>query len=266
MKRVLSSLAIVLAGSATTASANFAEYYIAVDGLANLTSGTYAGLANPNHNRLSLMVAHTYPDTPASNHYHNKSAHVYVGPLPTPTVQPRPASNWIPEGSTRPPEPLVPGAGPLAGYWVTDGEGWGNTEIRSTASLAVAAAGSPEQVLFASSAGRYTTLPSAANVSLKLLETNGLKVLGPGGAVLLDEAGETTSIGLANASLSWAPYFAVDANAPLGTYSATFQLIDTTGSFGDSGQFVFNAFVPEPTALAGIAVAAVTLLGRRRLA
>jgi hypothetical protein len=37
--------------------------------LETLTSGTFAGLPNPNFGRLMLLVAHLSPENPAGNHW-----------------------------------------------------------------------------------------------------------------------------------------------------------------------------------------------------
>lgn len=272
MNRLALSLVALL--TATSASlADFAEFYVGVDSLQTIAgTGTYGGLANPNAGRLSLLYAHTYPDTPLSNHYHNKSAYTYTGPnLGTATaVNPRPASNWVPEGGTAANplrEVLIAGTGALAGQWVTDGEGWGDLEFRSTDSIAGFANGSPESILFNSSTQRYTAPVAGAELALQLLSfTPGVTIRAGDGSILLDAIGESTPIGTAGSAFSFTPTFAVDASAGEGNYAATFRLIDTrsTGGFAPSGEFTFNAVVPEPVTATMLIGASAVLIRRPR--
>ncbi len=52
-------------------------FYVGVDGLASVTSGTFAGLANPNAGRLTFLFDH-------GNHFHGIGAYSYTGTVTAP--------------------------------------------------------------------------------------------------------------------------------------------------------------------------------------
>jgi len=60
------------------------EFYIGVDNQITLTRGIYEGLANPNYNRLTLLVAHR-EGTP---HFHGIGTYSYSGLSSNPVVNP----------------------------------------------------------------------------------------------------------------------------------------------------------------------------------
>ena len=75
MKKILKHAALAVgltlfAALPATVKAAEHNYYVTVDGRPTLTSGTYAGQANPNSGRLTLLYAHWNDDTPSSNHFH----------------------------------------------------------------------------------------------------------------------------------------------------------------------------------------------------
>ena len=159
---------------AVPARAELVGYYVGVDnrdtiGYSQPGSGdpsqTYV---NPNDNRLTFLYQH-------GDHFHGIGIHSYTGPTSSPTVVDTSANNRIPEiSSGQPPLRLLPApAGhPLAGRWVSglgDEPEYADLEIRSFESLFGFPAGSPEQVLAGSSAGRWNTDLTGSVVGLQLV-------------------------------------------------------------------------------------------------
>lgn len=260
-KRVL-AWAVSLLGVSTAAMGETAPYYIGVDSRTTIPTGTYAGLANPNYNRLTLLYNH-------GDHYHSKGAYVYSGPnLGDSTAVVNSASNYLPEGSA-PPFALTPGSGAFAGLYVSgqtpDVEG-SSIRIGSVDALAGAPAGSDEAILFNSSGGRWTGSLAQAELAIELVDaTAGLSILDASGQSLFG-GGTIYGLGLGGASLDFAPIFAADA---LGDYTASFRLIDlrTGGGFGESGVFEYRfTAVPEPSSviLAALGVGVLPILARKR--
>ncbi len=64
-----------------SARAELKSYYVAFDTRAELTSGTYVGLPNPNFDHFSLVEA-----SPHSDHFHGISHFTYAGDPSSPTV------------------------------------------------------------------------------------------------------------------------------------------------------------------------------------
>jgi hypothetical protein len=239
-----------------SARAEFHTYYIGIDDLPTLASGTYSGLANPNNNHLTFLYAHTYPDTPASNHYHSKGVFTYSGPAASPTVI-NSSSNYVPEGSA-PPIGLTLGTGIHAGKLVSDV--WG---IGSTASLAGFAPGSGEDVLYNSSGGRWNSSFAAAHLHVEIVSlTAGLNI---GNATTLSLGGAGTGLHLADPgeSFLFSPVLWTDANAAPGVYEVSLRFFDEDGTFGDSGIIRLRTevtAVPEPGSTAAAIIAGVVAL------
>lgn len=253
---------------ACPADAAFVSYYVGMDGLATIASGTYAGLSNPNYNRLTFLYAHVYPESPASNHYHSKGIQIYSGPNlgEGATVTGTSSSNYVPEG-TLPPLNLSFSSGGLYNgkliSAVESGNAFSALTLEDTGMLVGSAPGSGESVLFNSSGGRWNGPLTGADVHLELVSlTSGLNVgntttlnlfLNPGDNLHLDE------------SFSFTPLFWTDANAAPGVYTAQFKLTDESGTFGDSGAFEYRFnVVPEPSSALFGAFGALALLRRRR--
>ncbi|HEY1121021.1 MAG TPA: hypothetical protein VGE67_05455, partial [Haloferula sp.] len=57
--------------SLASSEAALVSYYVGVDGLQTITTGEFAGQANPNYNHLTFLYAHNDEVTPSSNHYHS---------------------------------------------------------------------------------------------------------------------------------------------------------------------------------------------------
>jgi hypothetical protein len=64
--------------SGVSAEAPLTDFFVAVDNLETFTTGTFAGLPNPNFGRLTLLVAHRSPDDPEDNHFHAIGAVSYA--------------------------------------------------------------------------------------------------------------------------------------------------------------------------------------------
>ncbi|MFH1814581.1 MAG: all3515 family Zur-repressed PEP-CTERM protein [Pseudomonadota bacterium] len=227
-------------------------YYVAVDSLATIASGTYAGQANPNYGRLTLLFDHGV-------HFHGIGAYSYTGPGSAPVVNGTNANNRIPETYTlAAPLPLTPGSGSDAGLLVSSvlpeaalQREYSYLGLSSIQSLAGNPAGSERDVLFNSSSGRWNDTLDNVSVALKLESiTPGLKVAANGDSDLFD-TGNLYLLGAGN-SFDFLPVFWTAANAAPGTYSAQFSLVNLGSNLSvrDSGTFHFDfavaAPVPEP--------------------
>lgn len=269
------ALALATGTTASATDPNIGKYFVGVDGLPTILSGTYAGLPNPNFGRLTFLYAHTYEATPASNHYHSKGRYEYFGPnLGADTATRVNPSNFLPEGN-RPPLLLTPGfglfAGKLASNPYTDPTDtnypFSFLEIQDTGKLAGHAPGSPKDILFNSSGGRWNGSLLGADVHLELVFlTPGLNVGSLTALSIMANPGDDLHL---EDSFAFTPVFWTEANAALGTYIAQFKLTDANGLFADSGTFEFRfQVIPEPStyaAIFGAIVLALALLRRRRL-
>ncbi len=264
------SFLITLAASPAVLYGEIVEYYIGRDSLANIATGVYAGLANPNHNRLTFLYAHSYPDpalnlggtTWTSNHYHSKGTYSYTGGVNLGVNTPFNdfngtfgTSNILPES------PLVndifarPGSGAFTGLFRTgfdNGTDFNNLRIRSVNSLDGFAPGTGEHFMFNSSSGRWAGLLGSSDVFLNLVSiSSGLTVRDASGTILMDGAGDSINLG-AGDSFDFTPVFAADS---LGTYQAVFNVSSPGSGFADGGRFVFEVTaVPEPASLALLAI------------
>jgi hypothetical protein len=262
-------LAAALANAATAAHAALSEYYVGVDGLANIASGTYAGLLNPNHGRLTFLFNH-------GDHYHGIGVHTYTGPnLGAGTaVNDTNGNNRIPEiSSGQEPLLLTAGSGAYAGKLVSNplaGVEYSHLEMRSVHTLN----GNPEDTLglFNSSGGRWNgplwdDAGGHAHIHLELLSaTAGLNVGTLGNPLALPVGGDV-HVGDGDELFSFTPVLWVDSAAAPGVYTAEFRLIDEDGIVGDSGRFFLDVqVVPEPASFAsiGVAVGLIAMAARRR--
>jgi hypothetical protein len=246
---------LIILGSALAAPAVEPHYFVAVDSLQMLTSGTYAGLPNPNHGRLTLLVAHTDDEDPSNNHFHAIGTYSYTGPVESPTVITTNTNNRIPELSTGAfPLRLLPGVGVFEGRLASrpTGEEYSDLRLASVQVLRGFPGDSPEGILFHSSEGRWAAPLTDAVVALQRVSvTPGLH--------LADEAGaEVPPEGLhplgAGDLFTFAPVYWAEGTAPVGTYSAAWKLVDVgTGEarLGESGRFTFDFRVPAPGDLDG---------------
>ena len=270
MKRHLATLAIAIA--AVVAQADFIpanEIFVGVDGLQTLPSGTYAGFANPNFGRLTLLYGHQYDgsgeNAPGSSHYHSKAVQTYGGSVSNPTVVTS-TGNYLPEGANSPLN-LLAGSGSLSGYHVSGLEDrhFANTTFRPTSWLDRSGAELWETTTFSSSAGRWTGSLGSANLALEVMGlTPGLSILNLDGTVAANSTGDL--FGLGSGDFATTPIFAVDQSA-VGTYTAQLRLRDLNGNFGDSGVFEYRfqaQAVPEPASFAALGLGTFAIFRRRR--
>lgn len=272
MIRKLIPVAAALAAVLTAAKAETVGFYIGLDSRNPLPSGIYAGQDNPNFNRLTFLYAHTYEYVPglapagantfAVNHYHPIGAYSLSGAADAPTINPSNANNRIPEISTgQPPLTLAPTTNALyAGKLVhsRSEEHYSDMRWRATDDLnqpAQYGPGSPEWVLFYFSAGTRTNSLAGGIIALELVaKSEGLHI-GSGETLdILTNPGDRFSLG-AGAAINFSPVFWVEGNAAVGTYSASFKLVDTNAEGGrtpflESGVFHLDFKVAPAPALA----------------
>lgn len=253
--KTLLALAAALAFGAGTARAELLEFYVGVDGLPTLASGTYRGLANPNHGRITFLYAHSYPEAPFDNHYHSIGVYTYTGPTNAPVVVPTNANFRIPEASTgQLPLTLVAATNGLhAGKLVNrrTAEHYSDPRIRSVHRIlphVTATAtnefgyGSGEYIMFRSSAGRWTNTLAGAALAMELVEkAPELKVGTEAQLEALVNPGDRVAIGEGN-RFEFVPVVWAEPGTPAGTYALRFKLVDTRGGAGallDSGIVTF---------------------------
>ncbi|ODT73734.1 MAG: hypothetical protein ABS69_13355 [Nitrosomonadales bacterium SCN 54-20] len=267
---ILGLVALALTPFTSSAASRHDEgigFYIGYDGLSTLTSGTYAGLSNPNSNRLTLLLDH-------GNHFHGIGTYSHTGPVTTPAVLSTNTNNHVPEVSSgEGPLPLAQGSGFYAGTLRTS---TGSSEysylgIASIQSLANHPSGSMEDVLFQSSNNRWSGQLNDAEIGLRLVESTPGLHIGTETTKDIYNDGDIFSLGAGN-DFEFKPVYWINAAAPAGIYSATFELLNmrTGSSILDSGTFHFDfnvSPVPEPRTYA-MFLAGLLMLGsivRRRL-
>jgi len=255
-----SAVAIAMAGltlGALQVRAQMVNLYVGIDNNPTLTFGAYAGLANPNQGRLTLLYAHIYPYGEFNNnHYHGIGAYSYTGDVSSPSVEDTAAGNAIPEVYTQlPGNTLVPG---VDGVWVgklisrKTTDHYSDMRIRSVHSLSSYGLGSSEQAMFLSSSGTRTNLMPDASIALELVsKTAGLNIADTNGVAILENTGDRQVIGSGDdADFEFLPVFWVDESAAPGDFEAEFRLVDLNDAggrtpFPSSGRFFFKFRVPE---------------------
>lgn len=239
-------------------------YYVGVDGLQTLATGPYAGKSNPNYGRLTFLFAHPNEVTPETSHYHGIGSWSYTGPVESPVINATNANNRIPETfSGQAPLPLFPGEGAQAGTWVSQavpGLEYSDLQLGSTDSLRSAAPGTLEHYLFTSSGGRWTGSLEDVDLGLELVNlTPGLHVADHTGTPIFSAIGQVYQLG-AGDTFSFTPQF-FTREATHARYSASFRLVDLSGTFKDSGTFHMDfAPVPEPTTIWFLAAGLIGLV------
>ena len=263
-----SLLALLAIPFAAETQAAIVSYYIGVDGRETIPSGLYAGLPNPNHNRLTFLYAHNYPDNPSTNHYHAKGVIVYTGPnLGASTATTVAATNFLPEGSAAP-LLLQAGSGAYAGKLVNipaAGNDFSKLTIEDTGRLSSFAAGTPEEIMFNSSGGRWNGSIAGSDVHMKLVFATAGLFFGTASDPLANPFADPEGLHLTD-SFSFTLHPWVDAAAAPGVYIAQFELEDEDGLFGESGVFEYRfEVIPEPSsALMALMAGAVFAFRRRR--
>lgn len=293
MNRIIYSLSLAVTVFWTAAPANASPepgitiFHVGYDNAPNVGFGTFQGLPNPNYQRLTFLLSHTFVDNATNNHFHRIGAYSYTGDVGNPQ------EGF--SGNNRVPEPyqqddgllLLAGTGPFSGKLISGlgpatlpgdeiEQEYGNLLIAPIDELfqfdgAADPDGEfafhPGHMLLNASSGAYKQSVADVTVGLKLEAISpGLTIHDQAGNLLMDSVDDVMTLG-SGAAWSFDPVFAVDGLAvPGSTYEATFALQDLspTPVYGDSAAFTFSFIaVPEPgTALLGI-LAFVGLLARR---
>lgn len=250
------------------------EYYIGLDGLRFLTSGTYAGLENPNYNRLTLLFAHREDDF-TTNHFHGIGTYSYSGTLDNLSINPTNPNNRIPERYTgQLPLQLLPGKGVLSGRLISGAteEEYSNLKIEPITALATAT-DEDDKALFNSSRGRWQSPLTGSTIGLQLLSiSTGLNIADATGRNIFNSVNDIYTIG-AGDSFTFKPIFWTDKAATIGAYSATFKLVDVGTSSDrtpllESGTFSFDfrvEQVPEPSTTLSLGLLSLLTFGLSRL-
>ena len=243
MKRTTAiALAAAVWFGATLSRAELVNFYVAQDGLANLTSGAYAGLPNPNAGRLTFLYAHAYPENPFNNHYHGIGVYTYSGPTNALVVVPTNSNFRIPEASTgQPPLTLVVATNGLhTGKLVNRKtvENYSDPRIRSVHDILphiTATAtnqfgyGSAEYIMFHSSRGRWTNSLDGVVVAMELVSKSPELRVGTASQLeALVNPGDRVTMGNGS-SFEFTPVVWAEPDTAPGTYELKFKLVDVSG-------------------------------------
>jgi len=229
------------------AEGSLAGYYIGLDNRASMTSGDYNGLDNPNYGNLTLLLNH-------GNHYHGIGTYSYSGPAATPTSNDTNTNNRVPEiSSLEAPLALNWGSGSLYSGKLTSQNNpseYGKLTFARVDDLAGHETGSEEQILFNSSADRWSTLLGDTAIGLQLISATAGLFVGDHQTANLFANSDTISLD-SFLDDGFAPIFWTAANVPAGTYTAEFRLVGLNNASTNSGRFYFDfapAAVPLPAA------------------
>lgn len=249
-------LAAALA-SISAARAEMLNTYIGIDSREILPSGVYAGLPNPNFGRLTFLHAHPYFDVLPNNHYHGIGSWTYLGPANAAVATNSNAGNRIPEVYTAlPPLTLVSATAAYPAYAgrlmsLKTEESYSDMRLRPTWDLKQYPTNTAEYYMFISSAGTRTNSLAGVRPALHLIaKTEGLSIGVSTNVNMVSQPGDRLELGEGDA---WetTPLFSVAGDAPAGTYSATFKLVDLNAAntaTNESGIFHLDFRVqPAPT-------------------
>ncbi len=193
---VLSTTLISVQAHEAHSHADETEYFIGLDSVQVLTSGTYAGLENPNYNRLTFVYAHREED-PTTNHFHGIGAYSYLGSQNSPIITSTNANNRIPEPYTQQsPLTLLPGTGVFTGRLISTptNEEYSNLNVQPVLSLKNSIE-SEDQFLLNSSNGRWQGSLERATIGLQLVSlSDGLNVANESGTNLFRSVGDVYTI------------------------------------------------------------------------
>jgi len=241
------------------------------DNRQTLDRGSYAGLPNPNYNRLSLLFPHQHEPVSTSG-FHAIGAYSYTGTGSGIATVPTSTNNRLPEISARlSPLPLFPDNGVFTGKWVsqaTEQNIYSDLKIKPLKHLLEDINDPFVAAIYNAGNGRWNSLlGDEATIALELISiTPGLQVADEQGNDLFDQ-GNTEFIGQGD-DFTFTPKFYVDDTAPSTIYSATFRFVDTNDSNGrtpflPSGTFSFDfqqATIPEPSTLFGLGIVGILSL------
>jgi len=238
------------------------------DNLQTLTSGTYAGLPNPNYNRLSLLFPHLH-DPVSTSGLHAIGIYSYTGPAINATIIPTNTNNQLPEIGKAPALPLTPGTGVFTNKMVsgkTEDNMYSDLKMKPLDHLTDDLADPFVQAIYNAGNGRWNKLlGDDASISIELVAVSpGLGIANEQGQNLFNTVGDTYLIGQGD-HFSFTPIFYASPSTTDQNYSASFRILDTNTNNNrtpwlSSGTFSINVqatAVPEPSNF----VASLALLG-----
>ncbi|QDV36506.1 all3515 family Zur-repressed PEP-CTERM protein [Tautonia plasticadhaerens] len=253
-RSVAATAALLLVTSAGACRAESVGYYVARDSQQELSGG----VTNPNFDRLTFLFNH-------GNHFHS-IGRFGGGP------------NQLPESYVGGRITLAEGFGAMAGRFVSvryhnadPASEYSDLRVASIHTLADAPVGSEEEVLYNSSAGRWSDLPlDGAMVALEVVElSEGLNATFGDGSEVATGVGDRLTLGAGDSFTGPLQFFTDLGVAARTGLSATFRLIDVNAGSPllGSGDFRFDfATVPEPgsAVLVGLGLAGLAGLRWRR--
>lgn len=285
---MLAACAVQVSTALASPEPGITIYHVGYDNSPLVNFGPFTGAVNPNYERLTFLLSHTFEDNATSNHFHRIGSYSYTGDL----LNPVPAFS----GNNQVPEPyqqdnglsLLPGSGAFDGKMISGlgpasypgdeiEQEYGNLTIAPIDEMFQYDNASdpdgeydfhPGHYLLNASGGAYKESVEDITVGMKLVGISpGLTIHDQSGSLLMDSIDDVLTLG-PGADWSINPVFAVDSSVPFGsTFEATFILQDlsVTPTFGDSAEFTFRFIsVPEPSAMVLGCVAMAGLAFRRR--
>lgn len=272
----LACAAGIVCGACTAdASALGRTYFVGGDTQATFTTGTYAGQANPNYNRLTFLYAH-YIQPGTSDHFHAIGTYALSGPGGNPVVESKGTNYWLPESYQRNTPggqnyiPLLPGSGAFSGVFRSglDSDTYSDLGIYSVKSLENSPNLEEIDMWNAASSARRKSDLTGATIALKLIDKSADLVVADGsGNAIVSNPGDTFIIGSGN-NINFTPLFWAAGTTPVNTpLFAQFRLVDLgTGAgytpFGESGLFQYDfQVVPEPGSMVALGAGLLGMAG-----